>query len=321
MRVLVTGADGFIGEHLQQALAARALEFTAAVRRREPGAPERFCAVGDIGPATSWRAALRGIDAVVHLAGKAHVIRKPSPELRAEFMRVNAHGTAKLAQACVEAGVRRFVYVSSVMVLGSSTTVTPFTNASAPHPGTAYAESKLAGEAALNSFADHLEVVVVRPPLVYGPRVKANFLRLLRWVDRGVPLPIGAVRNRRSFVSVWNLCDMLVHVLVNPVAAGGTWLVSDGCDVSTAELVREMGAALGRRTLLPRVPVGVLEVLARAVRRHAVFMQLCGSLQLDVTATRRELEWSPPVSFAEGIRRTVDWYVDERRRVRRVSAA
>lgn len=321
MRVLITGADGFVGEHLQHALAARAFELTAAVRRRKPGAPERFCAVGDVGPATDWRAALSGIDAVVHLAGKAHVIRKPSPELREEFMRVNAHGTARLAEACVEAGVRRFVYVSSVMVLGSSTTPAPFTNASTPNAGTAYAESKLAGEAAAASFAERLEVVTVRPPLVYGPGVKANFLRLLRSVDRGIPLPLGAVRNRRSFVNVWNLCDMLIHVLTHPSAPGRAWLVSDGCDVSSAGLVREMGAALGRRTLLPPVPVGILDALCRAVGRRSVFTQLCGSLQLDIAETCRELDWSPPVSFADGIRRTVDWYVDEKQRGRRVRAA
>jgi UDP-glucose 4-epimerase len=250
------------------------------------------------------------------LAGKAHVLRKASPALRDEFMLVNGMGTAALAQACAESGVRRFVYLSSVGVLGSSTAAAPFTNASAPDPRNIYAVSKLAGETAANSFGDRLEVVIVRPPLVYGPRVKANFLRLLRLVDGGVPLPLGAVRNGRSLVSIWNLCDLLIHVLENPAAPGRAWVVSDGHDVSTPELLRAIGAAMGKTPILLPLPVGVLEVLATIVRRHAMFTQLCGSLLLDIEDTRRELGWSPPVSFADGIRRTVDWYVGGDRRAR-----
>jgi nucleoside-diphosphate-sugar epimerase len=316
LRVLITGADGFVGQHLQDALTTRGIEFRAAVRRAEYPLPARVSAIGDIGPATDWRAALDGIDVVVHLAGKAHVLRKASPALRDEFMLVNGLGTASLAHACAEAGVRRFVYLSSVGVLGSSTPTKPFTNASEPNPRNIYARSKLAGEASATSFADRLEVVIVRPPLVYGPRVKANFLRLLQLVDRGIPLPLGALRNGRSLVSVWNLCDLLVHALDHPAAPGRAWLVSDGHDVSTPQLLREIGVAMGKRTSLLPVPVSILEVLATMVGQHAVFMQLCGSLLLDIDETRECLGWSPPVTFAEGIRRTVEWYVGAGRRPR-----
>jgi len=321
LRVLITGADGFIGEHLQAALADRGIEFKTAVRRRPPDAPPSVCAVGELGPNTDWREALDGVDVVVHLAGKAHVLRKASPALRDEFMLTNAVGTAELGRACVEFGVRRLVYLSSVGVLGGSTpAAVPFTNASAPNPGTVYGLSKLHGELALKELQDRLEVVIVRPPLVYGPKVKANFLRLLRLVDRGVPLPLGSVCNGRSLVSVWNLCDLLVRVLHSPAAPARAWLVSDGYDVSTPLLLREIGAAMGKRPLLLPLPPAVLELLASSVGQHAVFMQLCGSLLLDIEDTRRELDWTPRVSFRDGIRRTVDWYVSEGRRARRTPA-
>jgi UDP-glucose 4-epimerase len=318
---LITGADGFIGQHLQTALAARRIEFTGAVRRLGPAATKRLRAVGDIGPTTDWGEALDGVDVVVHLAGKAHVLRKTSAALRDEFIRVNAEGTKTLVRACAEHGVRRFVYLSSAGVLGGSTPAAPFTNASEPRPENVYATSKLAGETAVRQVADRLEIVIVRPPLVYGPKVKANFLRLLRLVDRGVPLPLGSVANGRSLVSVWNLCDLLIRALDSPAAAGRSWLVSDGHDVSTPQLLREIGSAMGKRTLLLPVPLGVLKTLATLVNRRSVFMQLCGSLLLDTADTRRNLDWSPPVSFADGIRRTVDWYVGEGRAARRLSAS
>ena len=321
MRVLITGADGFIGQHLRSALAAREIDFRAAVRRCEPHESTALQAVGDVGPATDWRSALDGIDVVVHLAGKAHVLRQMSPTLRGEFMHVNAEGTAALAHACAEAGVRRLVYLSSAGVLGNSTPVTRFTSASKPNPRNIYAASKLAGEDAATSFANRLEVVIVRPPLVYGPRVKANFLRLLRLIDLGVPLPLGAVRNGRSLVNVWNLCDLLIKALDSPTAASGLWLVSDGHDVSTPDLFRAIGAAMHKRTCLLPVPVVMLEAAAKLAGCRAVFRQLCGSFLLDIEDTRRQLEWSPPVSFAEGIRRTVDWYVKEGRFARGVSTS
>jgi nucleoside-diphosphate-sugar epimerase len=270
--------------------------------------------VGDIGPTTDWTAALRGAATVIHLAGRAHVLRERALDPRAEFMRVNAEGTAALVTAAVKAGVTRVIYVSSIGVLGDATSAGAFTMASTPRPHNAYAESKLAGEVIARSSAGNaLEVVVVRPPLVYGPGVRANFLRLLRLVRLGLPLPFGSIENRRSMVSVWNLCDLLVRLLSHPHASRGEWLVTDGEDLSTPELIRRIGRAMQRRVLLLPVPPPLLATLGQCVGRRAEIRQLCGSLAVDATETRRLLDWTPPVAVDEGLARTVAWFVTNER--------
>jgi nucleoside-diphosphate-sugar epimerase len=202
--------------------------------------------------------------------------------------------------------------VSSIGVLGHQTTDAPFTNDSIPQPHNAYAESKLAGEVAARSAADAgIEVVVVRPPLVYGSGVPANFLRLLRWIDRQIPIPVGAVNNRRSLVNVWNLCDLLVTILDNQAAAGGTWLVSDGEDLSTPELIRRIAAAMGRRVRLPSVPVGLLDLCGKLTGMGTQVSSLCSSLTVDIGRTRRELGWTPSMTLDQAIVRTVAWYLAE----------
>lgn len=311
-RVLVTGADGFIGRHLLQILSERGIEHRAASRRRPSCAEQQRIGIGDIGAGTDWREALDGIDAVVHLAGRAHVLRESAADPHGEFMRANADATATLAAAAAAAGVRRLVYVSTIGVLGHRTTDAPFTSDSLPQPHNTYAESKLAGELAARSAAEAgVEVVVVRPPLVYGSGVRANFMRLLRWIDRQIPLPLGAVNNRRSLVNVWNLCDLLVTCLDNPAAAGGRWLVSDGEDLSTPELIRRIAAAMGRRVKLPSVPVGLLDLCGRLTGRSVQVSSLCSSLTVDIGRTRRELGWSPSMTLDQAIGRTVAWYLAE----------
>jgi nucleoside-diphosphate-sugar epimerase len=309
-RVLVTGANGFVGGHLQRTLAALGIEYRAAVRSAATPGDSEHCVVGDIGrPDTNWRAALDGIDVVVHLAGRAHILQETAKDPRSEFMRVNADGTAILATAAAAAGVQRLLYVSSVGVLGNASGDSPFTAASTPRPHNAYTESKLAGEVAARSAGAHLEVVVLRAPLVYGSGVRANFYRLLEWVDKERPLPLGAVVNRRSFLSVWNLCDVLQVALTHPAAAGRTWLVSDGEDLSTPDLIRRIASAMHRRARLLPVPVGALNALGRLTGRQAQLIQLCGSLALDITQTCNELSWRPPVSVDQALARTVEWYV------------
>jgi UDP-N-acetyl-alpha-D-quinovosamine dehydrogenase len=309
-RVLVTGSNGFIGQHLQQALADNGFDYRGAVRSGKPGQDSRACIVGDIGPSTDWSAALDGIDTVVHLAGRAHLLRGTSTESGTYFRRVNAEGTAALVRAAVLAGVRRFVYVSSIKVLGGETGDTSFDAASTPRPCDDYARSKLEGEIAARSAASaRFDVVVVRLPLVYGPGVRANFLRLLHWVDKEWPLPLGAVDNRRSLVSVWNLCDLVVNMVLNPAAPGGIWLVSDGEDLSTPQIIRRIAHAMGRRVRLAAVPVALLQLAGRLTGRQEEIRRLCGSLTVDMTRTRDELKWLPPVSVDESLKRTADRYL------------
>lgn len=308
-RVLITGANGFIGRHLERALKERGIGYRGAVRCAAPQGDSDLYAIGDLGPLTDWAAALDGVEAVIHLAGRTHVLKDTAQSPHAEFMRVNADGTARLVTAAVSAGVKRFIYVSSVKVLGDESGDLPFTSASVPRPRDSYAESKLAGEQASRSnAAGRMEVAVVRPPLVYGPTVRANFLRLLRWVDRQLPLPFGAVDNRRSLVNVWNLCDLLLRLLDHPAASKRNWLVSDGNDVSTAELIRQTAGAMGRHARLIPIQIGVLGLAGRLLGRATEFRQLCASLSVDISDTRQDLGWRPTVSMQEGLLRTVNWY-------------
>ena len=248
MRVLVTGATGFIGRHMCPALLAAGHDVSVAVRRKDfPDMPEAaaFHVVPDIGPKTDWTEALAGAEAVVHLAARAHVTEEPAADSAAEFHRVNAEGTASLAAAAAAAGVRRFLYLSSSRAAGERTGDRPFSESDPPKPKDAYGTSKWDGEKALLDIASQsgLEAVILRPPLVYGPGVKGNFLRLLKLCRLGPPLPFAAVNNRRSFIYVGNLADAAVHCLGAEEAAGETYFVRDGEDMSTPDLIRRLALA------------------------------------------------------------------------------
>ena len=269
--------------------------------------------VGDIGRATLWDDALREVDVVVHLAARAHVLHD-TPDNAHLYLEINQHGTAALAQAAARAGVRRFILLSSVKVNGDDSGDGAYGAADAPAPPDAYGVSKMLAEQAVRSVAEEsgMEAVIVRPPLVYGPGVRANFLRLMRWVEAGRPLPLGAIVNRRSLVSVWTLADLLTTVLDHPAAAG-TWMVSDGEDFSTPELIRQIGVAMNRQVRLLAAPVGLLRLAGALLGRRAEVARLCGSLAVDIAATRQKLGWRPPLSAAEALRRTVGWYLSEER--------
>jgi UDP-glucose 4-epimerase len=306
--VLVTGANGFVGQALCAALAAAGHDVRRAVRRTAAAGAGEVITIGDIGPATDWRTALAGVDAVVHLAARVHVAR--SDRAIEPYMRANALGTQRLASEAARCGVRRLVYLSSVKVNGEKTTGRPYSADDDPQPLDAYGVSKWRGEQHLAEVAERssLAAVIVRSPLIYGPGARANFLRLLEVVDRGWPLPFGAIDNRRSLINLWNITDLLVNVLTNEAAAGGTWMASDGEDLSTPELVRRIAAALGKRIVLVKAPVPLLRACAAAIGARAEIGRLCDSLTVDGATTQSTLGWAPPVSMRIALERTVAWY-------------
>lgn len=258
--------------------------------------------VGDLGSEQDWRAAVSGVDAVVHLAARVHVMRDVVSDPLTEFRRINVGGTERLARQAAAAGVRRFLFLSSIKVNGESGT---FSESDSAAPMDPYGVSKHEAEQSLARVAavSGMAVVIIRPPLVYGPGVKANFRALIRAVERGVPLPFGAIDNRRSLVGLDNLIDFIVTCLEHPAAANETFLVSDGEDVSTADLVRRLARAMGRPARLIPVPSGIMLLLAEALNKGDVAQRLLGSLQLNTSKARAVLGWTAPISVDEGLRR------------------
>jgi UDP-glucose 4-epimerase len=286
----------------------------AAVRQQvpQPLAGVDYLPIAGLAADTDWSRALAGVDTIVHAAARVHVMRDRSADPLAEFRRVNVAGTLALARQAATAGVRRLVFVSSIKVNGEETPRDrPFTATDRPEPGDPYGVSKLEAEQALSALANAtgLELVIVRPPLVYGPGVKANFFAMMKWLRRGVPLPFGAIHNRRSLIGIDNLVDLLLRCVAHPAAAGRTLLVSDGEDLSTTELLRRLGFALGTPARLIPIPSGALDFTARALGGAALARRLCGSLCVDIAATRQALDWSPPVTLDEGLRRAAEAFV------------
>ena len=313
MRVLVTGATGFIGRHMCPALRAAGHDVSVAVRRKDfPDMPEAaaFHVVPDIGPETDWTEAVTGAEAVVHLAARAHVTKETAADPGAEFHRVNAEGTASLAAAAASAGVRRVVFISSSKVAGERTGDRPFNESDPPQPGDAYGISKWDGEKALLDIASQsgLEAVILRPPLVYGPGVKGNFLSLLKLCRLAPPLPFAAVNNRRSFIYVGNLADAAVRCLGAEEAAGETYFVRDGEDMSTPDLIRRLALAMGRPARLFPVPAGVLGLAGLVTGKSAVMARVVGNLQVDDQKIRRQLGWTPPSDVVKGLHETAAWF-------------
>jgi nucleoside-diphosphate-sugar epimerase len=284
---------------------------------RTGGAPPAGVAesavVGDIGAQTDWSAALDGIDTVIHAAALAHRLAERDAE--ETYLEINARGTLALARAAAHAGVRRFIYLSSIKVNGEGRADRAYVVDDEPAPGDAYARSKWAGERYLKEVvaASTLQGVVVRAPLVYGSGVKGNFFQLLRWVDAGRPLPLGAIDNARSLVSVWTLCDLLRLMVEHPAAPGDPWLVSDGEDLSTPELTRRIARGMGRAPNLWRIPPRLLRLAGELLGRGAQVRRLCDSLTVDSSVTRSRLDWSPPLGVDEALERTVRWYLTQGR--------
>ncbi|MDP1645329.1 MAG: SDR family oxidoreductase [Thiobacillus sp.] len=314
MKVLVTGAAGFVGRVLCDQLTVAGHVLVPTVRRASGLRNELV--IGEIGPSTDWQTALVGCDAVVHLAARVHGMDDTTQNPLALVRATNTEGTLNLARQAAEAGVKRFVFISTIKVNGEGRD-TPYRETDAAAPENAYAISKWEAEQGLQRIAQEtgLEVAILRPPLAYGPGVKANFLRLMRTVERGWPLPLGAIRNRRSLLYLGNFVDAIRLCVEHPAAAGQTFLLDDGVPVSTPELIRAVARAMGRSTHLLAVPVGVLELAGVLLGKRAAVARLTGSLFVDSSAIRSRLGWVPPYTLQQGLAATVaGWqrYLDGR---------
>lgn len=316
--VLITGSSGFVGTALLRRLQRDSMGAVRALVRRLPVQPQartQYHQVEDLCDLPTQAGLFADVDTVIHLASRVHVMNETADDPLAAFRKVNVQGTLSLAQAAVDAGVRRFIFVSSIKVNGETTDGrAPFTADEPPAPLDFYGISKREAEDALRQLAARtsLEVVIVRPPLVYGPGVKANFSSMLGWLVKRVPLPFGAIHNQRSLVALDNLVDLLVRCIHHPAAANQTFLVSDGEDLSTTQLLRRLGVALGKPAHLLPIPAFWLRAAAGLVGRGALARRLCGSLQVDVGKTRDLLGWAPPLSVDKAFKATADHFLNER---------
>jgi len=316
MRIALTGASGFVGRCLLGELLEAEHQVTAVLRKHADGVDTRASLrmIDDFASSLSWGALLQGQEVVVHCAARVHVMQDESSDPLAEFRKVNVEGTLNLARQAAQAGARRFIFISSIKVNGEGTPVgVPYLADAQSLPADPYGISKMEAEHGLRALASEtgMEVVIIRPPLVYGPGVKANFLNMMRWLHKGVPLPFGAIHNQRSLVALDNLVDLIVTCIEHPAAANQTFLVSDGEDLSTSELLRRMGAALGKPARLLPVPSRLLEMGAALLGKKDLSQRLCGSLQVDIDKTRELLHWIPPVSVDEALRKTAKHFLEQ----------
>lgn len=311
--VLVTGATGFVGQALCATLREAGNE-VRAIQRQHNGPASDISGHGAAvwagsGNDIDWNQALRGVEAVIHLAARTHVMRETAPDPLAEYRRVNVEATRTLARAAAACGVRRFIFLSSIKVNGESNTV-PFTEQDSPSPEDAYGQSKLEAEQALAEVAaaSRLEPVILRIPLVYGPGVKGNFLRLMRAIGHGVPLPFAAIHNQLSFIYLGNLIDAIVLCLEHPAAAGKIYLLADNESVSTPDLIRAIAGAMAEPALLLPFPPVLLRAAGTVLGKPGEVARLLRSLRVDNSRIKRELGWQPRCDMAAGLRKTAEWY-------------
>lgn len=306
MKILLTGANGFVGGRLADYLSANSrFELTCAVRQHTLAADGRIFLIDSLSSDTDWAGALEGQRVVVHVAARAHIMKDEVVDPLAEYRKVNVEGTLNLARQAAEAGVKRFVFISSIKVNGEGTRRgIPFTAEDSPAPEDAYGVSKMEAEQGLWEVAREtgMDLVIIRPPLVYGPGVKGNFAGLIKLVEKGLPLPFGAIHNKRSLVALDNLVTLIVLCIEHPAAANQVFLAGDGKDLSTTELLQGVAHAMGKSPRLISVPPSLLMVGASVLGKKAVAQRILGSLQVDISKTQSLLGWTPSVSVEEGLK-------------------
>lgn len=310
-KVLVTGANGFVGTALCVQLSQRGMPYVAGTRT---AGSSFHVPVGDINADTDWSRALADCGTIIHLAARVHVMNEKLRDPLAAFRAMNVDATLNLARQAALNGIQRFVFVSSVKVNGEKTTGTPFTAFDEPAPLDPYGQSKMEAETGLRELANStgLEVVIVRPPLVYGPGVRANFLKLMQLIDSGIPLPLGSIDNRRSMVSLDNLVDLLIVCSAHPHAPGQTFMVSDDRDIGISDLLRMLARAMGKRAHLLSFPPGLIARIALLLGKSDLADRLLGSLQVDIAHTKSTLGWQPVTGMPESVNKTVQYYLTHR---------
>ncbi len=312
MRVLVTGANGFIGRNLCVSLKRKGYPIRAAVRNNvcEPSVVDEYILVGDMNESTDWQEALAGVDTVIHLAARVHIMYDSTVDPVEAFRKVNVPGTERLAKMAANAGVRRFIFISSIGVNGKFIDRKPFTENDIPNPVGGYAVSKWEAEQTLRKVAENtkMEVVILRPPLVYGLNAPGNFGRLVCLIKTGLPLPLGNINSLRSFLYVGNLVDAISTCISHPLAGGETFLVSDGQDISTPDLIRMIASAMNKKAVLFSLHPGILKALCKIAGKAEELEKLTGTLLVDSSKIRNLLGWKAPFTLEEGIRGTVKGY-------------
>lgn len=319
MNVLITGATGFVGSRLVDVALDKQYK-VSAVRRSEPSpivdSEQRlqWC-TGNLSSKFDWSKNLTGIDCVIHCAARVHQMQDDAQDIQAVYDETNFHGTLNLAKQAVEAGVKRFIFLSSIKVNGEKTEAgKPFTPKVFTSPVDPYGLSKYKAEIDLMELAEKtgLEVVIIRPPLVYGPEVKANFQSMMKWVSRSAPLPLGAIHNQRSLVYLDNLVDLIMVCINHPNAANQTFLVSDDYDVSTTQLLKQIKYSSKSYSVLLPIPMSWFNLASSLISKPQIAQRLCGSLQVDISETKKQLNWQPPVSWQQGISETVKYYLQSK---------
>jgi nucleoside-diphosphate-sugar epimerase len=307
MKVLVTGASGFIGKYLCQSLLVQSIEIVTVTRTKANANKNITIINKELNKDTDWNDTLKGIDLVIHLAGRAHVMKDEASDPYKAYAEINIEATKHLAEQAALNGVMRFIFLSSVKVNGESTNKSAFKESDQPKPEDDYGKTKYEAEKVLSKIAQEtgMEVVVIRPPLVYGKDVKANFKNLIKLSQSGLPMPFGAIHNKRSFIYIENLIDFIMVCIDHPQAANQTFLVSDDDDVSTTQLIKSIAKASSKKSTLIPIPLSWLTLVFKLIGKESLSNRLCGNLQVDISKAKTLLGWKPPVSFKDGITRTV----------------